>query len=223
MAGLLGSEIMDESALLLNDSAKVTFSYTAQTPWLKRAINDLSLELEANGIKLCKKIQATATVAANATTIPLPSDAVVAIRVEERLSGSSFPFNELSEVLALPAGLTASESIGFWAFEGTLLNSVPVLNILAPSTAREVRITYERFLPYVGVTSATDFSADLAWNAKIIISTKIAELITKFVLMNEKRYKFLKDELDRVTYRYEQIWTKNQQGSPVRKPHYKRF
>ena len=223
MAGLIASEIMDEAALWLNDSAKTTFSYTVQIPWMKAAINSLSEDSTKNSLKLTKKIQASTVVNANTATITLPSDALIPVKLEERLNGSTFPFSDMHEYLELPAGIASKESLDEWAFQGTLLNSVPVIDIIAASTAREVRITYQRFIPYSGLTSSTDFTTDLGWNAKRVLSLLTAKLITMFVLKDDKRLKYLDGEYGKAIDAYVKLWVKEAQGTPIRKPKYRRF
>jgi hypothetical protein len=223
MAGLIASEIMDDAALLMNDSARVTWTYTVQVPWLKRAINALSDELAVSGIQLTRKVTSPVlSVATGAVTIPMPSDCIVPLNLYERLSGSSFPFIPLKELMFIPAGSSQTDSLGYWAYQGTLLNSVPVIDLLGATTNREVRVEYIRFLPYAGVVSGTDFTADIPWNAKRFLSAKTAEYITRFVLKDKVRGDELKIESGEAKYKIVQIWVKKQQGSPIRRPGFPR-
>jgi hypothetical protein len=223
MAGLIASEVLDEAALWMNDSAKVTFTYAIMIPWMKAAINSLSEDSVKNSLKLTKKTNTLVTVAANAVSIPLPTDALIPVKLEERLSGSSFPYIDMHEYLELPAGITAKESLDEWAFQGTLANSVPIIDIIPATSDRQVRITYTRFIPYAGLASGTDLTADLPWNAKRVLSLLIAKFITMFVLKDDKRLKYLDSEYFKAVDAYIKLWVKEAQGTPVRKPKYRRF
>lgn len=214
---LTAAEIMDESALLLNDSAKITFTYTVQTGWLKRAINEFSDELAVNSIKLLNRIQVVAPVISTTTTIPLPTDCLIPIKLEERALGSSDDFTYMYEVDSISPNLSPQVSFRFWTFAGTLLNSVPVISVPNASTTREVRVTYERFLPYAGVDASTDFSTSLTINSKRFLASKTAEFITRFVLQNDKRATELKDESAKSLYRLIQIWVRKNQSIPIRR------
>lgn len=212
---------MDEAALLLNDSAKVTFTYLVQAGWLKRAINEFSDELAVNNIPLLTKIATVVPVVAGTTTIPLPADALIPILLEERASGSTNAFVQMSPVDTIPTGLTPEDSFGIWTFQGTLLNSVPVIDVPNANSTREVRVTYQKFLPYVGLDGTTDFSTSLTVTSKRFLSSKTAEFIARFVLQNDKRARELKDESAKSLYRIIQIWVKFRQTNPIRKSRYR--
>jgi len=218
---LTSAEVMDESALLLNDSAKITFTYLVQAAWLKRAINEFSDELAVNNIPLLTKIATVVPVVAGTTTVPLPADALLPILLEERTSGSLDAFVAMNPVESIPTGLTPEDSFGIWAFQGTLLNSVPVIDVPNASSSREVRVTYQKFLPYAGLDGTTDFSTSLTVTSKRFLSAKTAEFIARFVLQNDKRAKELKDESAKSLYRIIQIWVKYRQTNPIRKSRYR--
>lgn len=218
MPGLLSTSIMDDAALLLNDATRITFTYTVQTPWLKRAINELSDELAVNNIPLLEKVSIiTPTIIGSTTTIPLPADALIPVMLEERAFGSSDAWIKMDEVGSINPNYTQETGFRVWAFQGSLLNSSPVIDVPNASTAREVRVTYRRFVSTVGVDSSTDFTTSLTWQCKRFVSAKIAELITRFVLKDNKRVVELKSECSVAIYRLVQIWTKKRQGRPIRK------
>jgi len=218
MAGLLSTDIMNDAALLLNDFARITFTYTVQIPWLKKAIDAFSDELAVNSISFLEKRSVISpTISAGITTIPLPADALLPVHLEERAFGSSDAWIEMTEVNELNPNLTPETSFRVWAFQGTLLNSVPVIDVPNANSVREVRITYIRFLSTVGIDATTDFSTSLTFQSKRYISAKTAEYITRFVLQNEKRGNELKQESESARYRIIQIWTKKRQSQPIRK------
>jgi len=223
MAGLLASEIMDEAALLLNDASKVTFTYVAQVPWLKRAINEFSDELAVNSILLLNVTNVVVNPVIGATTyIPCPADCLIPKQLEERSAGSAELWVRMDEVDAINPNLTPSTNLGIWAFQGTLLNSVPVIDVPSTNAPREVRITYERFLPYAGISSASDFSTSISFPSKRFLSSKVAEFIARFILKDKNRAGELKEESLKSLYRIVQIWTREKQSRPTRKSGYGR-
>lgn len=218
---LTSGEVMDEAALLLNDAAKITFTYAVQAPWLRRAVNEYSDELAVNSIPLLRKISTTAPLLSGNASVPLPSDALLPIMLEERAYGSSEAFSGMTQLDTIPVNQTAGNSLDFWAFEGTLFNSVPVINTPGATSSREVRITYQKFLPYSGIVDGTtDFSTSIAANSKRFLASKVAELISRFVLQNVARGNELKSESGQSLYRIIQIWTKFRQRTPIRKGRY---
>lgn len=216
MAGLLASEVMDESALLLLDAAKLTFTYTVQAPWLKKAINKFSDELALNSIKVPNPNTNT-TVLTAAVGMSLPSDCIYPTKLEERLSGSTDQFTEMFEVSLIPTGAVQTQTLGVWTFATTNADSIPSIQFLGATTDRQVRISYLRFLPYAGLTSATDLGAYVTWAAKGYLASKVAEYISIYVLQNAKRAQPLHDESEECLYKFIQIWTKQMQNLPTRK------
>lgn len=223
MAGILGSDFMDEAALLLNDSAKVTWTYAIQVPWFRRALNEFIDDLVKNSITLItSRITAAPTViAAGTTTVSLPANGMMPIKLQERLTGSSFPYVEMTPLNDLPQGVTAGDSLSVWAWQGDMLNSVPVIKFIGATTSRDILMTYYLYAAPT-VDNTTDFSTSLTFNTKRAISAKIAELINKFVLMNDKRARVLFDEYERARNDIIKIYVKIKQGNPVRKPRYSR-
>lgn len=221
MAGLLSAEIMDDAALLLNDAAKLTFTYAVQTPWLKKAVKELSDELAVNNIPLLEKITVvTPIIVGSTTTIQLPVDCLVPNSLEERAAGSSDKWIRMDEVGNIDPNYTPANEFNIWAFQGTLLNSTPVIDVPNATSLREVRVNYTRFLSTVGLDSSTDFTSQLTWQCERFVSAKIAELITRFILQNTKRGTELSAECQKSIYRLIQIWTKKRQNRPVRKSGY---
>lgn len=223
MAGLTANEVMDEIAVLLKDPNKVTWTYTTLPVWLKRAMNVLTDELAVNSIKLLDK-SATSTVAAGATTLTMPADSLLPEYVEERESGSSVEFSTMTEVDSIPGGaIPLTGPLSYWAFQGTLVDSVPVLNFYGSSTAREVRINYRRFLPYSDIASGLDMATRIPWNTKRFLSSKAAEFIARFILKDQKRMDEFKEESAESRDRLIRAWVRSMQSNPVRTRRYRRF
>jgi len=218
MAGLLASEIMDEAALLLNDASRLTFTYTIQIPWLKRAINQFTDELAVNSIKLLNKTGVVVyPVVGATTTIAMPPDCLIPTKLEERALGSSDAWIPMTEVGSISANSNIGQSsFLIWAFQGTLLNSVPVIDVPTITGLKEIRVTYERFLPYSGITSASDFTTALTIQSKGFLASKVAEFISRFVLANKQRADELKPESGMCLHKIVQVWTRNKQNKPVR-------
>jgi hypothetical protein len=220
--GLTSGQVMDEAALLLNDSAKTTFTYAVLAPWFKKAIDHLSDELAVNSIPLLKRFSTVTTVAISGTTIALPADTLIPVKLEERESGATTPYLDMVPVDDLPEGVSQAGSLNYWAFRGTLLNSVPVIDIIGSTTARQVRITYDRFLPQIpGSVGTEDYTTSLTWNTKRFLGAKTAEYVSRFVLKDDKRSKELREETGISMDRLIKIWIRK--SPAVRRRGYSRF
>jgi hypothetical protein len=68
-APILASDVMDRAAALLNDSALSIYTYAVQLPYLKMAVDDLQLQVEANNIALSNDVSAAINVLTGVTKI----------------------------------------------------------------------------------------------------------------------------------------------------------
>jgi len=76
-ANLLASSVMDSAASLLNDTAKSTYTYTVQIPYLNMALRDLQESYELNNIPVSDETSAVINVPAGNSSIifaPIPSN-----------------------------------------------------------------------------------------------------------------------------------------------------
>lgn len=94
---LLASSVMNTSASLLNDSVRSVYTYTAQLPYLKLAIQELQEHFVLNGIPSTEQVSAVITVPLGTVVVgyngvlptpTLPSDMVEISQVWERAFGT---------------------------------------------------------------------------------------------------------------------------------------
>src|SRR6267142_2682535 len=101
MAFTAGS-VMDRSASLLNDTAKSSYTYVAQLPYLGVAYDELREILQENNVPITFKLSANYTITTAITDIGgaggllLPTDLVELEGVFERTSGSTEDFIEMN-------------------------------------------------------------------------------------------------------------------------------
>src|SRR5215510_11939599 len=92
---LVASTVMNDAAALMNDNARQVYTYTAQIPYLRIAMNELEEKYELNAISSTEKASAVIQVNAgvteivfNGTTSPsLPDDLIEPLECWERNRG----------------------------------------------------------------------------------------------------------------------------------------
>src|SRR4030095_5786278 len=183
------SEVMDMAASLLNDTAKSTYTYAAQLPYLKIAANELKLEFQLNNIPVTN---------VSSQIIPMdigmiqinppdgappnyPGDLVEIQQVWERAQNSTDPWIEVFHREFLPH----------------FLDDIPV-NIFGYYVWQENRI---KFCP-AGCTSAREIKIDFIndpfrildentaiqiINGKNFLGYRTAALCATFVQQNDER------------------------------------
>lgn len=213
---VLTSEIMDNSAALMNDVAKTQYTYAAQLPYLKIAMDELQEEFELNNIPISNETSAAiiipiGTVQLGFVTIPaLPSDLIEIQQLWERLSGSSDPFVPMTKQEFLPHYLDniQVDSLVYWNWKNQ------IINFLGATTIRDVKIDYiGSFFPTL-VDSTT--SLDLI-NAKSFLEYRTGALCAEYIAENPTRAISLNGKADLAMARALGIPTKGRQSIPYRR------
>jgi len=118
---LVASTVMNQSASLLNDTARTVYTYAAQIPYLKMALQELREEFEQNSIPVTETTSAVIPVLAGQTVLaynavlplpPLPSDMVEPLQLWERQTGVD-PYTPMVKRDFLPHNLAGVESSQF--------------------------------------------------------------------------------------------------------------
>lgn len=171
---MLASEVMDQSAALLNDTALSLYTYVIQLPYLKKATEALQQRLAVFGIQVERVVSSSISVSANATSVTLPSDFLLPIKLEERAVGQNDDqWVDMHEVEFEPI-VEPISYIEYWAFRN---NKVYIREC---SVAKEVRLTYIRTLATISSSSSVvDFNASKAY-----LSAKTAEYCARYIGMN---------------------------------------
>lgn len=136
------ADVMDDSAVLLNDAGQSLYDYTVQLPFLRMVMRDIEQELDLAGFQLNMISEYTVVVSANATTITYPDNFFIPISISERKSGSTdayVPMKQVNDVNGL--GLAqAGASLIYWDWRHNCLN------VYGATEDRQIRLLYWRFL-----------------------------------------------------------------------------
>lgn len=142
MSYIQASAVMDDAAVLLNDTSKSLFSYAAQLPYLKLAYRDMDQELTLNEIPINLVSELEQTLASGTANLPLPTGFFLPISLQEKgpteTNESYRPIEEKKNINDL--GLVASTTLGVYDFRHNCIN------FIASSASRKVRLYYWRTL-----------------------------------------------------------------------------
>ena len=133
------SVALAEAQALLNDVGASLFTDAVLLPSLKKAHRELQVLLWENGLPVIKEVTAVIDVAANATSLGanLPTDILEPKALQERVDGSTSEddWRDVPEADPLPR-VEPSARIVYWAWREE------VVEFIAPTTAREVKLRY---------------------------------------------------------------------------------
>jgi len=133
------SVALAEAQALLNDVGASLFTDAVLLPSLKKAHRELQVLLWENGLPVIKEVTAVIDVAANATSLGanLPTDILEPKALQERVDGSTSEddWRDVPEADPLPR-VEPSARIMYWAWREE------VVEFIAPTTAREVKLRY---------------------------------------------------------------------------------
>lgn len=206
---MLASEVMDQSAAMLNDTALDQYTYTVQIPYLKKANEDLEKKLIIFGTEVQRTKSNAISILADATTVTLPSDFLLPISLKERNVGeNNDQWVDMTETIWEPDS-THTTYIEFWAFRNNTIYIKP------PIIAKEILLYYERSLAVLsGQNSAVDTGI-----IKGYLAARTAELCARYIGMNSTFADEIRDnEVSRAESDLEYMLVLNSQGNPVRRP-----
>src|SRR5436853_974776 len=105
---MTAADILDRSAVLLNDSPRSLYTYAAQLPYLNIAIDELQEILEENNVPITNEVSSTLVIPIGTTVISftsspaLPSDLIEIQALYERLNGTTNSFIKMERREFLP-------------------------------------------------------------------------------------------------------------------------
>lgn len=214
MLQVKAGDVMDRSAILLNDSNKNYFTYTILLPHLQVAYDEMREELELYNVQITNLQSGSAIITTAMTdwggnTGPaLPQDLVAIQQLFERLSGSAEDFQEITRTEFLPPYVQKVEALIYWAWQNQ------TIQFLGATQNREVMMHYigDRSFQLVDQNSIIPM-----FNAKTFLSYRTAGLAASFIGENQARADQLnfnaQTSLDRLTG----IATKDKQTMTVRR------
>lgn len=181
---LVASTVLDASASLLNDTAKTVYTYAAQIPYLRIAMNELQEKYQLNGISASQQTSAVIQVDAGQTTIQfnavgspaLPDDLIDINQLWER-NRNIDPFIPMTKQEYLPRymeGAPTSQLI-WWIWQDQMIKFLP-------STAdNDVKIDYIKTL----FPDLVDENSQInVINARTFLEYRTAGLCAEFIERN---------------------------------------
>jgi hypothetical protein len=173
MPNLLASEVMDQSAALLNDVALTTYTYEAQLPYLKKANEELEKKLIIHGAPVQRMVIVETPVLAGELTLILPDDFLVPEKLFEKATGET-GWTPITERKWVPIDYIPTTSLAFWAFRNN------AINFPGATVDRIVQLHYERKLT---VIISEDTPEDF-YLSKTFLAARTAELCARYIGMN---------------------------------------
>ncbi len=201
---------MDISASLLNDTAKQVYTYTAQSPYLKLAMDELRELFELNSVPVTQKVTSPIiTVAAGVTAIQynalgtpsfpkLPDDFVEPAQLWERPTGID-PYVPMTKRDYLPHYLEGVQTNQFiyFSWNGQQIEVLPAVQ------SNDIKMDYiKQLFPDAGATVDQNTQINVV-NAKTFLEFRVAGLCAEFIERNITSANSLNAQgilaLDRVT------------------------
>jgi len=184
---LTAGEVMDRSAVLMNDPAKTDYTYTVQLPYLNMAIDELIEALQETNSSPTNMTSVVITVPVgtnkitpteNAAGPHYPIDLVELQEVSERASSNEgfIPLIRRDFVTSFPA----TQSLLYWAWEDQCIK----FNPSGATSPREIELKYVRQAIQQAATEAAVIGTI---NTRSYLAFKTAALCTQFIGENETR------------------------------------
>jgi hypothetical protein len=207
---------MDRSAALLNDPAKTDYTYIAQLPYLRIAVDELMESLEESNIALTNQSEEYIVVPIGVDKIipiewdvnypgfpKLPTDLIEIQEVLERTNGTDNLFVPLVKKESITA-FPINNSFMIWAWTDNCI----YFNPNGANTVREIQLKYISDYE-MNIVNSTDFVYVI--NARSFLSYKTAALCAQFIGENESRAQLLDEKAERALERLENISNKGRQ------------
>lgn len=191
---LTAAQVMNKAASLMNDTAKTTYTFAAQLPYLNMAFDELQEAFELNNIPVTNQ-----TATPTPITIPVgttvigpvdgvgatappnyPTDLVEIQGLYERLAGSNDPFVPIHQREFLPHALDniPTEALQYWIFQDQQIK------FIGATTPREVKIDYIKAIFQNDLNQSSIIGVI---NARSFLYYRTAALCTQFIASNKTR------------------------------------
>lgn len=185
---LLAGDVMDGAASLMNDTAKTTYTYAAQLPYLKIALQELREYYQLHNLPVVEEVSAVIQINSPVAVIPynglgtptnpsLPSDMVEPLQLWERTRGID-PWIPMTKRDFLPHELEGVQTSQF-VFYSWQKNEIRVL----PSNQNnDIKIDYQRQLFMAIVNESSQINVV---NAVTFLEYRTAALCAEFIERNK--------------------------------------
>lgn len=184
-ADLTAGTVMDASASLMNDTAKTIYTYVAQVPYLRLAMNELQEIFQLNNISSSQLVSSVISIPVGTTQIifngigvpKLPDDLIEPQQLWERNAGID-PYVPMTKKDYLPhylEGIVISRFI-WYIWENQAIKFLP------SNAVNEIKIDYikELFTQVVDSLSLINII-----NARTFLEYRTAALCAEFIERNE--------------------------------------
>lgn len=187
---LIGGNVMDISASLLNDTAKTVYTYVAQAPYLRLALQELREMYELNKIPVTSSTSTVIQLDAGVTNIifnaagtptnpKLPDDLVELTQVWERNKNID-PFIPMTKKSFLPHNLEGVQCNQFiyYTWNGQSISMLPA------NIANDIKLDYVRqMFPDAGAVIDNNTQINVT-NAQTFLEYRTAGLCAEFIERN---------------------------------------
>jgi hypothetical protein len=184
MAAPTVADILDSSAVLLNDVNKTQYTYAVQLPFFNIAQRDLEKKMELNNVPVTNEVSTSIVIPAGTlvlsftTTPALPASLIEIQQILERLNGASEDYIPMTRREFLPGLIEQVESLIWWNWIDQEVRFV------GATTDRQLQMNYiANRLPTV-TSTATTISI---LNAQSFLEYRTAALCAEFVGENTTR------------------------------------
>src|SRR4030095_4770551 len=188
---LVGGNVMDVAASLMNDTAKTVYTYAAQSPYLRISLQELRELFELNNIPVTQQTSAVVQINAGITAIvynaagtpvapKLPDDMVEPAQLWERARGID-PYVPMTKQDYLPhnvEGVLTSQFI-FYTWNAQQIEVLPA------NQNNDIKIDYIRQLfPDAGATVDQNTVINVI-NCQTFLEYRTASLCAEFIERNQ--------------------------------------
>jgi hypothetical protein len=148
---MIASDVLAQTAVLLNDASQAVWTNTVLLPCLTKASEELERLLEANQITILDQVESpVVSVEVGDTELDeYPTDLIQPITLYERRLSSSDDWVEVTQVKKIDKNLDNESSVIEWCWRNLKIYINP------PTTDREVYLDYTRSLTAVSVAGST--------------------------------------------------------------------
>jgi len=192
---LTAATVMDRAASLMNDTAKTTYTYVAQLPYLNMAADELEESFELNNVPITNQTSAVIEVPVGTTIINptsgwptsavnatpyYPDDLIEIQQLWERLNGTTDSFIPMTrdEFLKHIFDDLPVDSLIWWIWQDQRIKLIGAL------TAREVKVDYIKALIPNELTASSTIGII---NARSFLYYRTAALCSQFIGENKTR------------------------------------
>ena len=203
----LVSDLLKDTAALLNDYNQTLYTNDSMLPFLRMALREFGRESQLYDLPLTREVSTFIRVAPAETTLNTPADFLTPISLEERLYGEGTGKWTPMEKKDDEPDEIPSLDLKYWAFREDKIRFV------GATSEREIRLVYNKSL--IMVTSPTG-SVDILGSEDFLM-TRTAEHAARFLGENPQRADVLRGQADYILTKYTVIQNKTNQSKAVRR------